>query len=149
MFLIVYWLTSNIYIWAVFRQGCCCCYFIYGVGQSVSRWKSDIIRQSCLAVSARIRIEHEIVSVLLAVSLNEHNEFTKQCLHSLTPRTHASPMTLEPSHVRKGRQPSLRQLVENKRNRGRRWWQRAFIDTTHGYEKRRPWVGTSGTGKPT
>jgi len=36
----------------------------------------DVIRQSCLTVSRRIRIEHEIVSELLAVILNECNEFS-------------------------------------------------------------------------
>jgi len=46
----------------------------------VSRWKS---------VSRRIRIEHEIVSELLAVLLNENNEFSEQCLYSLTTHTHA------------------------------------------------------------
>jgi len=33
--------------------------------------------------------------------------------YTLTPRTHASPTTRESSHVRKGRKPCLRQLVEN------------------------------------
>jgi len=37
------------------------------VCQSVVGSQSDIIRQSCLTVSERIRIEHEIISVLLAV----------------------------------------------------------------------------------
>jgi len=50
--------------------------------------ETDVIRQSCLAVSGRIRIEHEIVSELLAVLLNERNEFSEQCLYSLTAHTH-------------------------------------------------------------
>jgi len=58
--------------------------------ESVVGSQSDVIRQSCLTVSGRIRIEHEIVSELLAVLLNERNEFSEQCLHSLTAHTHKS-----------------------------------------------------------
>jgi len=42
---------------------------IASVVMRVSRWKS---------VSRRIRIEHEVVNVLLAVTLNENNEFSEQ-----------------------------------------------------------------------
>jgi len=94
MFLIVYWLTSN--IWAVLgKAAAAATLYTESASQSVVGSQSDIIRQSCLTITAIIRIEHEIVSVLLIVSLNEHNEFTKQCLHSLTPRSHASPTTRE------------------------------------------------------
>jgi len=57
------------------------------VCQSVVGSQSDVIRQSCLTVSGRIRIEHEIDSELLAVLLNERNEFSEQCLYSLTAHT--------------------------------------------------------------
>jgi len=52
--------------------------------------QSDVIRQSCRTVSGRTRIEHEIVSEMIAILLNENNEFSEQCLYSLTTHTHKS-----------------------------------------------------------
>jgi len=60
------------------------------VCQSVVGSQSDVFRQSCLTVSGRIRIDHETVSELVAVLLNECNEFSEQCVHSLTTHTRKS-----------------------------------------------------------
>jgi len=60
------------------------------VSQSVVGSQSDVFMQSCLTVSGRIRIEHEIVGELVAVLLNECNEFSEQCLYSLTTHTRKS-----------------------------------------------------------
>jgi len=90
MFLIVYWFDGNVCRQSVSKAAAAATLYTESVCQSVVGSQSDVLRQSCLTVSGRIRIEHEIVSEMIAILLNENNEFSERCLYSPTTHTHKS-----------------------------------------------------------